>query len=83
MIYKTDSEFFRGLLKLSGMAHSQGKYTPVEWQAKTGINPANSIFKGFIEVTPKNDGLCIWTRKAEQRLFHSEGERVRYDNGKD
>ena len=49
-------------LALSGMAYAQGKYTPAQWEAKTGVNPTGIA---GIEV---RQGLCYWTPAAERAV---------------
>ena len=46
--------------KLSGMSFAQGKYTPQEWEAKTGVNPID--LPGYIKIVSDR---CYWTAKAE------------------
>lgn len=58
------------LANLSGMIFHNDKYTPTEWEAKTGVNPLK--FLGLIKISPPNNfhpelsgNRCIWTNEAE------------------
>ncbi len=51
------------LYKLAGMIFAGGKYTPAEWEKKTGINPAN-----VPGIRLDKGGKCWWTTSAEKRF---------------
>jgi hypothetical protein len=59
---KTQFDIVARLLKLSGMKYHGGKYTPAEWQEKTGVSPLE--FPRLIHVSPRNR-LCVWLSQAE------------------
>ncbi len=57
------------LLKLCGMKYHWGKYTPEQWEAKTGVNPH---WLGPLIHISAGSHLCCWTDEAEaivQRHF--------------